>query len=152
VVENSGARIRIIAGNLFGARSPVRTSSDLFYADAVLAAGARLELGAEHEERAVFVAEGSAVVAGETFVAGQLAILRPRHPALLNAPGAARVLLFGGATLDGPRHIWWNLVSSSRERIDQAKADWAAGRFPKVPGETEFIPLPSSPPAVVDYP
>jgi redox-sensitive bicupin YhaK (pirin superfamily) len=152
VVERGGARIRVIAGDLFGARSPVRTSSDLFYADAALAAGARLELGAEHEERAVFVAEGSAILGGEPFVAGQLAILRPRHPALIQATDAARVLLFGGATPDGPRHIWWNLVSSSRERIEQAKVDWASGRFPKVPGETEFIPLPGSQPGVVNYP
>ena len=152
VVADGGARVRIIAGTLFGARSPVRTSSELFYGDAELAAGARLELGPEHEERAVFVAEGSAIVGGETFVAGQLAILRPRHPALIQAPAAARMLLFGGSTLDGPRHIWWNLVSSSRDRIEQAKADWAGGRFPEVPGETEFIPLPRSQPGVVDYP
>ena len=152
VIDGGGARIRIIAGALFGARSPVQTLSELFYADAALATGARLELDAEHEERAVFVAEGSVIVGGEPFVAGQLAILRPRHPALIQAPGAGRVLLFGGATLDGPRHIWWNLVSSSRERIEQAKADWGSGRFPKVPGETEFIPLPGSPPPVVNYP
>jgi len=152
VVDGGGARIRVIAGRLFGARSPVRTSSELFYADAALQSGARLELTAEHEERAVFVAEGSATLEGEAFVAGQLAIIRPRQPVLIEAPRPARVLLFGGATLDGPRHIWWNLVSSSHERIEQAKADWAAGRFPKVPGETEFIPLPGHHPNVASYP
>jgi redox-sensitive bicupin YhaK (pirin superfamily) len=152
VVDGGGARIRIIAGSLFGARSPVRTSSELFYADAALQSGARVELAAEHEERAVFIAEGSATVGGEAFVAGQLAIIRPRQPVLIAATGPTRALLFGGAALDGPRHIWWNLVSSSRERIEQAKSDWAAGRFPNVPGETEFIPLPGHPPEVARYP
>jgi redox-sensitive bicupin YhaK (pirin superfamily) len=82
-----------------------------------------------------------------------LAVLRPRAPALIEASeGGARVLLIGGATIDGPRHIWWNLVSSRREQIEQAKADWAAGRFPKVPGETESIPLPGDAPVVARYP
>jgi redox-sensitive bicupin YhaK (pirin superfamily) len=130
----------------------VQTRSELFYADAKLEGGARLDVPANHEERAVFVAEGSVEVGGEPFVAGQLVVLRPRKPALVEAQGAARLLLLGGATMDGPRHIWWNLVSSSREQIEQAKADWASGRFPMVPGETEAIPLPGHEPAIPRYP
>src|SRR3954463_15683229 len=98
LLDSGGARIRIIAGSLFGARSPVRTSSELFYADAALQAGARVELAAGHEERAVFIAEGPATVGGEAFVAGQLAIIRPRQPVLIAATGPTRALLFGGAT------------------------------------------------------
>ena len=152
VVEDGGKRVRLIAGSLYGARSPVRTLSELFYADAVLEPGARLEVPADHEERAIFVVEGSVALGGETFPAGQLLILRPRQAVVIEAHGDARLLLLGGATMDGPRHIWWNLVSSSREQIEQAKADWASGRFPKVPGETDFIPLPGHEPPVPRYP
>jgi len=152
VMEDGGARVRLIAGSLHGARSPVPTRSELVYADASLEPGARLEMPADHEERAVFVAEGSIGVGGEDFVAGQLVILRPRTSTVVEARGAARLLLLGGATMDGPRHIWWNLVSSSREQIEQAKADWANGRFPQVPGETEKIPLPRNEPAIPKYP
>jgi redox-sensitive bicupin YhaK (pirin superfamily) len=152
VIEEAGTRVRLIAGSLHGARSPVPTRSELFYADAGLDPGARFEVPADHEERALFVAEGSVEVAGEAFVAGQLVILRPGKAAVVEARGLARLLLLGGATMDGPRHIWWNLVSSSREQIEQAKADWSSGRFPKVPGETEFIPLPGHEPAIPRYP
>ena len=79
-------------------------------------------------------------------------VLRPGEQVVLHAPGPARLLLLGGVALDGPRHIWWNLVSSSREQIEQAKADWASGRFPKVPGETELIPLPGEQPPIPKYP
>jgi len=152
VIESGGARVRLIAGTLYGARSPVGTLSELFYADAVLQSAARLEVPPAYEERALLVAEGAVQIEGERFPAGQLVILRPRQQVIVSAPGAARVLLLGGATMDGPRHIWWNLVSSSPERIEQAKVDWAAGRFPKVPGETEFIPLPGHEPAIPKYP
>ena len=100
----------------------------------------------------MFVVQGSVAAGGEAFPAGQLVILRPGQTVVVEAAGDARVLLLGGATMDGPRHIWWNLVSSSREQIEQAKADWASGRFPKVPGETEFIPLPGHEPPVPRYP
>jgi redox-sensitive bicupin YhaK (pirin superfamily) len=152
VLEDRGLRLRLIAGALFGKRSPVQTRSELFYADATLAPGARLEVPGEHEERAVFVAEGEIDAGGERFTAGQLVLLKPQHAVAVEARGTARILLLGGATMDGPRHIWWNLVSSSREQIEQAKADWAAGRFPKVPGETEFIPLPGNEPPLPKYP
>jgi redox-sensitive bicupin YhaK (pirin superfamily) len=106
----------------------------------------------EHEERAAFVAEGGLEVAGGAYGAGQLVVLRPGAPVALRASGPARVLLLGGATMDGPRHIWWNFVSSSSERIDQAAADWAAERFAPVPGETERIPLPEGQRPLPRYP
>ena len=152
VIEDGGARVRLIAGALYGARSPVGALSELFYADAMLQSGARLDVPPAYEERALFVAEGAIQIEGETFSAGQLLILRPRQQVIVSAPEAARVLLLGGATMDGRRHIWWNLVSSSKERIEQAKTDWAAGRFPKVPGETELIPLPGHDAPVPRYP
>ena len=152
VIEDGGTRVRVIAGTLFGQRSPVPIRSELFYADAALQPGARIEVPAAHEERAVFVAAGTAVVQGESFPEGQLVVLRPGHPVVVGASAEARLLLLGGATLEGSRHIWWNLVSSSPERIEQAKSDWASGRFPKVPGETEAIPLPGQDPAIPKYP
>ena len=154
VLEDGGSRVRLIAGSMYGARSPVSTLSELFYADAVLAAGARLPVSPGHEERAAYVAEGAVELGGETYTAGQLLVLRPGADVVLagTAPAGARVLLFGGEPMDGPRHIWWNFVSSSRERIEQAKADWTAGRIGPVPGETEFIPLPEPDPGIPRYP
>jgi redox-sensitive bicupin YhaK (pirin superfamily) len=152
IIEDHGVRVRLITGSLYGARSPVKTLSEMFYADAALEAGAKLELPATHEERAVFVAEGSLDVSGDTFGTSQLLIFRPGDAVTLRAPGKARLLLLGGEPMDGPRHLYWNFVSSSREQIEQAKADWAAQRYAKVPGETEFIPLPDEPPPPVRYP
>jgi hypothetical protein len=136
------ARLRVIAGHAFGQRSPVTVLSPTLYVDIRLEAGGSLTLPPEHEERAVYLAEGQASVGGTTLGAGQMAVLAPGATVRLAAIQDVRAMLLGGAALDGPRHLWWNLVSSSPERIEQAKADWAAGRFPKVPGETEFIPLP----------
>ena len=141
-VEGDGVDARIIAGALFGARSPVATVSDLFYADVILAPGARLECPADHEERGIYVISGDVALAGETFAPERLVILTPGATPVLTAAQGARLLLLGGAALEGPRHIWWNFVSSSKERIEQAKADWTAGRFAAVPGESDFIPLP----------
>jgi redox-sensitive bicupin YhaK (pirin superfamily) len=114
----------------------------MFYADAVLAQGVKLPLPAEHEERAVYVVGGAVEVAGDRFAAGQLLVFRPGDAITLVAAEPARLLLLGGEPMDGPRHIWWNFVSSRQDRIEQAKADWKAGRFTAVPGESEFIPLP----------
>ncbi|MFP2909229.1 pirin family protein [Pyxidicoccus sp. 3LFB2] len=155
VLEDAGTRVRVIAGGLYGVRSPVGTLSELFYADAVLAAGARLQVAASHEERAVYVAEGGVELDGEIYGKGQLLVLRPGKEVVLqgHAVEGGRALLFGGEPMDGPRHIWWNFVSSSKERIEQAKADWRAKRFGPVPGETEFIPLPEpEPTGVARYP
>ena len=141
-IAGEGKEVRVIAGALYGVRSPVATCSDLFYADAALAAGTRLDIPAEHEERGVYVVSGAVTLAGESFGPDRLVVLKPGTPAVLAATAASRVLLLGGAPLEGPRHVWWNFVSSSKERIEQAKDDWRAGRFARVPDETEFIPLP----------
>jgi redox-sensitive bicupin YhaK (pirin superfamily) len=156
LIEGDGKRVRLIAGSLYGARSPVQTFSDLFYADVVLEQNTPLPLPTDYEERAAFVAEGSVdlIPDGETFNAGQLLVFKPGAQISLRAAGSspARLMLLGGEPMDGPRHIWWNFVSSSTERIEQAKVDWKAGRFTPVPGETTSIPLPESGPAVVRYP
>jgi redox-sensitive bicupin YhaK (pirin superfamily) len=149
LIEDRGVSLRLVLGSAFGERSPVPLLSELFYAAATLADGARLPLPAEAEERAAYVAEGSVEVAGERFEAGSLLVFRPGDAASARAVVAGtRLLLLGGAASDGPRHIHWNFVSSSVERIEQAKADWRYGRFSRVPGETEFIPLPDDPPPV----
>jgi redox-sensitive bicupin YhaK (pirin superfamily) len=156
VVEGEGKRVRLIMGSLYGARSPVRTLSEMFYADAELGTGARLPVPVDHEERAAYIVEGAVTLSGDegVFEAGQLLVFKPGAEMTLEAHGAspARLMLLGGEPMDGRRHIWWNFVSSSSERIEQAKEDWKAGRFAPVPEETEFIPLPESGPAVVRYP
>jgi len=152
VTEGEGVTLRLIAGAGFGLQAPVRVFSDMFYADAALKAGARLTLPAEYEERAVYVAMGEIEIAGQRFPEGQLLVFHPGDAIDLRAIADARVLLLGGEPMDGPRHIWWNFVSSSKDRIEQAKQDWKAGRFGPVPGETEFIPLPEDPPPKVRYP
>lgn len=154
IVEGEGKRVRLIAGSLYGARSPVRTLSEMFYAEVTLAESARLPVPSEHEERAAYVVEGSVELDGGTFDAGQLLVLKPGAEITLAATEShsVRLMLLGGEPMDGPRHIWWNFVSSSSERIEQAKEDWKAGRFAHVPDETEFIPLPETGPVVVRYP
>jgi len=144
VVEGEGASVRLIAGAQFGARAPVATLSDMFYAHVTLQPGARLVLLADHAERAAFAVEGTIAVDGEAHAPGRLLVFAPGR-AITFAAGLVpvRVMLLGGEPMDGPRHIWWNFVSSSPERIEQAKADWQAGRFLPVPDETEFIPLPA---------
>ena len=113
------------------------------FADATLAAGASLPIDAETEERALYIVSGEIEIAGDRFAAGQLLVFRPGDAITVTAAREARVVLLGGAPMDGPRHIWWNFVSSRKERIEQAKADWKEKRFDIVPGdETEFIPFP----------
>jgi redox-sensitive bicupin YhaK (pirin superfamily) len=144
LIDGEGKKTRIIAGSLYGETSPVPTFSSMFYADASLEAGARLPLPVEHEERAVYVVEGEIEIAGDRFAAPHLLIFRPGDAITVTGVSNARLLLLGGAPMDGPRYIWWNFVSSSKDRIEVAKADWRAGRFGPVPGETEHIPLPES--------
>lgn len=159
LIEGEGARVRVIAGELFGSRSPAATHSDLFYADTELRRGARLELAAEYAERAIYVVEGEITLqgGGQPYGAGQLVVLRAGVKTVIEGISLhpARCMLLGGEPL-GPRFVWWNFVSSSRDRILQAKADWEAGKFAGVPGETERIPLPDRPlperPPAVDYP
>ncbi len=145
-VEDDGLSLRLIAGEGWGLRAPVEVSSPLFYADAVLLPGARLPLPDQHEERGAYVVEGSVEVAGATFEAGRMLVFRAGDALALTAgPKGARVLMLGGAVMDGPRYLFWNFVASSRERLEQAKADWKAGAFPTVPGDDkEFIPLPEA--------
>ena len=156
VVEGEGKLVRVIAGSLYGSSSPVRTLSEMFYADVALRPDAALPLPSGYEERAAYVVEGSVELAPERelYVAGQLLVFRPGAEVTLRGASAraARLMLLGGAPLEGPRHIWWNFVSSSGERIEQAKRDWREGRFAPVPDESERIPLPASGPAVVRYP
>lgn len=142
VIEDRNVQARVIAGEAFGKRSPVSTLSDWLYVEVRLAAGASAPLDTGYEERGIYVAEGSIEIAGQHFAAAQLLIFRPGDRITVKATQAARLMYLGGASADGPRHIWWNFVSSNRERIEQAKQDWQAGRFERVPGETEFIPLP----------
>jgi redox-sensitive bicupin YhaK (pirin superfamily) len=142
LLHDDGAEVRLIAGAFLGACSPVETRWETLYADAVLAPGARLPFPAGHEERAVYAVAGDIEITGHPVEPGQLLVLRPGRDVTIEARSPARLMLLGGAAMDGPRHVWWNFVSSSRERIEQAKADWTAGRFDRVPGDPEFIPLP----------
>src|SRR5512132_3157954 len=144
VLRDKGVEVRLVAGALFGLRSPVATLWDTVYADATLAPGARLPFPTEHEERAIYPVSGDIELEGSRVEPGRLLVLRPGREVTITAGSPVRLLLLGGAAMDGPRQIWWNFVSSSRERIEQAKADWRAGRFAAVPGESEFIPLPES--------
>jgi redox-sensitive bicupin YhaK (pirin superfamily) len=149
--SDGGVRLKVIAGTLLGLRSPAETLSAMFYADVVLAPGARLALEPDYEERGAYLVEGSVAIDGQTFERGRLLVFRPATQVVLEATTSARVMLLGGESL-GPRFVWWNFVSSSRERIEQAKADWREGRLGSVPGDAEFIPLPEERKPPVDYP
>jgi redox-sensitive bicupin YhaK (pirin superfamily) len=138
-----GVQIRVLAGTAWGQTSPVETFSPLVYAEATLSEGSKLRLTDEHAERAVYVVDGAVDVGGEHAGRGRMLVFATGAEATVHALTDARVALIGGAALDGERHVWWNFVSSSRVRIEQAKRDWREGRFPKVPGDDEeFIPLP----------
>jgi hypothetical protein len=142
VIAADGARVVLIAGHGWGARSPVAVFSDTIYAEVTLDAGAKLPIGTEHEERAIYILSGRIRIAGDAFEAGRMLILRPGDAITVTSDAGARFMVLGGETMDGPRHLWWNFVSSSKERIEQAKADWKEGRFGKVVDDNEFIPLP----------
>jgi redox-sensitive bicupin YhaK (pirin superfamily) len=142
-IEDNGTQVRIIMGSLYGETAPVKTFSDMFYADVMLQPGSKLPIAAEHEERGIYIVEGAIEISGITYDAGRLLVLHPLENATLTAKSPARLMLMGGEPMDGPRHIWWNFVSSSKERIEQAKEEWRTGQFDTVPGdEEEFIPLP----------
>ena len=136
-----GGRATVIIGDAYGVRSPVRTESETLYVELDLEPGASVALP-EAGELGVYVVSGRAAVNGEAVEEGTLAALTPGLRGTLSAAVPAKLMLCGGAALDGDRLIWWNFVSSSRERLEQAKRDWQAGRFDPVPGETDFIPLP----------
>jgi len=142
-LQENGIALRVIAGTLHGRRSPLATAWETLFAEVRLKAGTTLPLDPEHEERAVYVIAGEIEIGGEQFGPEKLLVLRPGDRIAVRATRDAHIVVVGGAAMDGPRHIWWNFVSSRKERIDAAKADWKAGRFALVPGDTvEFIPLP----------
>lgn len=144
IVESDGVWVRIVAGSAFGSASPVKTLSEWLYAEVRLDANAAAPLDPDQEQRAVYVVKGEVEIAGKNFEAPCLLIFRPGDRITIRATNPARLMFLGGAALEGPRHIWWNFVSSRKERIEQAKEDWKAGRFAPVPGDTEFIPLPET--------
>ena len=148
-LEGEGKQVRLILGNAWGERAPTKTFSEMFYADVVLERGAMLPLPDDHEDRGLYVTSGSIEVAGDTFEAGQMMVFRPGDKITVKAGSSGtRLMALGGKTLNGPRHIWWNFVASSRDKIEAAKAawaagDWAHGRFQLPPDDNdEFIPLP----------
>jgi redox-sensitive bicupin YhaK (pirin superfamily) len=147
IVDSEGKHVRLIAGSLFGAHSPLATTSDTVFADVSLEAGATMPLDTDYEERGIYIVKGEIDIAGDVFGAGRLLVFRPGDRITLKAVTAARVAVIGGAPLDGKRFVWWNFVSSRKERIDQAREEWKQGRFGKVPGdEIEFIPAPENRP------
>jgi redox-sensitive bicupin YhaK (pirin superfamily) len=138
-----GVQLRLIAGAGFGLSSPVETLLDMVYAEVRLEAGAQLAIPAEHPERALYLVDGALELAGERQRGPRMLVLEPGAEPLARAEGPCHLMVLGGAPLEGPRHIWWNFVSSRPERIEEAKADWKNGRFPPVQGdEGEVIPLP----------
>jgi redox-sensitive bicupin YhaK (pirin superfamily) len=152
VVTGGGATARVVMGGLWGVASPVTCHSETIYADIALEAGGSMPVDPEAEERALYLAEGEATLDGTRLEQRTLYVLRPGIAATLRSASGAHVMLCGGAPLDGPRHVWWNFVSSRRDRIQQAKEDWRAGRFALPPDDhEEFIPLPEIP-KTVSYP
>jgi len=144
VLTDKGLRVRVIAGLAYGETSPVQVFSETLYVDASIDAGAVLPLPIEAIERCVYILSGSIEIAGEVFEAHRLLIFRPGDAIAVRAVTDTRIIIAGGEPLDGDRHLWWNFVSSSKARIEQAKADWKARKFGLVPGDTEdFIPLPA---------
>ncbi|MER8835710.1 pirin family protein [Mesorhizobium sp. M0340] len=144
-IDAEGVSGRIVIGALSGLRSPVATASDTLYADLRLAPGASVKIPADAEERAIYTLEGEVSISGDRFPAERLLVFRPGDEIVVSSDRGAHFMLFGGASLGSKRYIWWNFVSSSKERIEQAKEEWKTGRFDIVPGdEQEFIPLPES--------
>lgn len=141
--QDGETSLRLIVGSYAGRTAPTTHFSPIFYVGAELPSGGKIAVSPEHPERAIYLADGEAAVGDRLLGRGDLAVLRAAQPAeIVAGANGAKVMLLGGAPMDGPRHIWWNFVSSTRERIEKAKADWREGRFAKVPGDPEFIPLP----------
>jgi redox-sensitive bicupin YhaK (pirin superfamily) len=141
-IERKGTLLRVLAGRGYGAESPVRVFADTLYVAIDLDAGAQVTLEPSHPQRALYVLEGAAQLDGTDIPQQHLVVLEVGVSHALRATTPLKAMLLGGEPLDGPRHLWWNFVSSSRERIEQAKLDWLEGRFGPVPGDDEFIPLP----------
>ena len=153
IIEDGAARAIVIMGELWGERAPTTTHAETIYAEIVLAPGGALPIEISADERALMLVDGEATVDGHKLTLYDLTVLQPDRDMTLQSRHGARVMLLGGEAFQTRRHVWWNFVSSSRERIEQAKEDWANGRFPPVPGEgKEFIPLPEGTPNTVTYP
>ena len=153
VVEDGSAKAIVIMGGLWGARAPTTCHSPTIYAEIVLAPGGALPIEPDADERAVMLVGGEAEIEAQPLGLYELTVLQPGRNMSLSSASGGRVMLLGGEAFATPRHVWWNFVSSSRERINQAKEDWRAGRFPLVPGDSEeFIPLPEGVPKTVSYP
>ena len=152
LVDADGVEVRLIMGEAFGARSPVTCHSPTLYAFLTMTAGSSIEVESEADERAVYLLDGDAEIDGTQLQATHLVLLRPGHRPRLRSQGGARLMICGGAPMDGERHVWWNFVSSSRDRINEAKRAWKSGEFALPPGDDdEFIPLPDVP-KTVSYP
>ena len=148
VIEGEGKSVRLILGSAYGEKAPVQTFSEMFCGDVVLEAGTAIPMPDDHEDRGVYVIEGKVEIAGDQFESGQMMVFRPGDAITVKAVTGARLMILGGETLNGPRHIWWNFVASSKEKIEAAKeawraGDWEHGRFQLPPDDKdEFIPLP----------
>jgi len=152
LIEDGGARARVLMGSLWGARAETPCHSPTIYADIELDAAGALPIEAEADERAVMLVGGEAQLDGDALDLFTLYVLRPGHEARLSSGSGGRLMLMGGGAFSTPRHVFWNFVSSSRDRINQAKEDWKALRFPTIPGDDEeYIPLPEAP-KTVSYP
>jgi len=144
VIDAEGVTGRVVIGSFHGFASPVATAAKTLYADLTIAPGAALQIPAEAEERAIYVLEGDVAIAGDRFPADRLIAFKPGAEIVVSSERGAHLMLFGGDSLGSKRYIWWNFVSSSKERIEQAKEEWRTGRFDIVPGdEEEFVPLPA---------
>ena len=143
--DDAGASGRVVIGAFDGLKSRVRSASDTLYADIRLKPGASVRIPAEAEERAIYTLDGTVTVSGDRFPDNRLLVFKPGDEIVVSSDNGAHFMLFGGASLGSKRYIWWNFVSSSRERIEQAKEEWKTGRFDIVPGDDkEFIPLPEA--------
>jgi redox-sensitive bicupin YhaK (pirin superfamily) len=141
LINEDGMQIRVIVGTAFGEESPVKTYSPLFYLDVNLSAGKKLVVPVDYRERAIHVVGGKVSISDTDFNMFNMAVCEETAEISIHAVENSRLVIFGGEPIPH-RHVWWNFVSSSREKIERAKQDWKAGRFDKVPGEHEFIPLP----------
>jgi redox-sensitive bicupin YhaK (pirin superfamily) len=152
LIDDGGALARIVMGSLWGQRARTTTYAETIYAEIVLAPGGAIPIEADADERAVMLVGGEASLDGAPLALYDLNVLRPGEAMTLRSERGGRAMLLGGEAFTSRRYVWWNFVSSDRERIEQAKADWREGRFAKVPGdEDEFIPLPEVP-KTVSYP
>lgn len=153
VIDDGHVRARVIMGSLWGETSPVTTYAQTIYADIQLSPGSRIAIDPSVDERAIYVSGGDAALDGLMLAPQTLYVLRPGTTATLMSVDGGRVVLCGGEAFTSPRHVWWNFVSSTKDRLMQAREDWEAMRFPLIPGDDqEFIPIPQGRPKTVSYP